>query len=408
MNIPFFIARRYLISKKSHNIINIISVISLVGVMVGSMALVIVLSVFNGLETLVERNFSAVTPDAIISPKQGKFFVDDSLFIGKIAAIDGVAGVTRVLEDIALLTYEDKQFIAHLKGVENNYGFFNHFDTLITEGNFVLQSGAQSRAIVGADVIYRLGLNLASLKPLKAYYPNRYAKNLNDPLTAFNMDVLIPSGVFSIQTESNLSYAIVPIQFMQSLTQYPQNLSVLEIYFKEGASRKKVFNQIKSQVDSRYIIKDRYQQQEVLYKVMQMEKMVVFIILSFVLFLATFNIIGTITMLIIEKKKDVEILKNMGASQSLIQKIFIAEGILINLLGGGLGLVLGALVCFVQQQFGIITMGQTNAEYVVNAYPVEMRFFDFVLIFLVISITGVLSTWIPVKKIINASFRNSN
>ncbi len=372
--------------------------------MVGSMALVIVLSVFNGLETMVEKNFNSFNPDFVITSKQGKVFNQDSILIKKIEALEGVAGATKVLDDVALLTYESKQYIAHLKGVDPNFGKYNHFDTLLVDGKFVMQSGEINRAVLGAGVAYHLSLNLLSMKSITAYYPNRFAKNLSDPLTAFNTEILLPSGVFSAQTETDYSFVIVPISFMQELTQYDRQISGIEVQLLPKASVKKVQSELNKLMGEKFVVKNRFQQEEMMYKVMQMEKAAVFIILSFILFLATFNIIGTITMLIVEKKKDVEILKNIGADQRLIEKIFIAEGVLINLLGGLLGVALGAIICFVQQQFGLITMGQENAQYAVSAYPVEMRLTDFLLILAVISVTGVISTWIPVKQIIKSSF----
>jgi ABC-type lipoprotein release transport system permease subunit len=406
VNLPFFIARRYLISKKSHNIINIISAISLVGVLIGSMALIVVLSVFNGLESMVVKNFNAINPDFLITAKIGKVFEEDSLQIQKIKTIDGVSSVARVVDDVTLLTYEEKQYIAHLKGVDDNFGKTNHFDTLIIDGRFALHSGEINYVILGAGVATHLGLKLSSMKAIKAYYPNRLAKNLSDPLTAFNTEMLLPVGVFSAQTESDLTYAIVPLRYMQALTQYDNQLTSIEVYTKPNAKPKQIQTQLARLLGDKFEIKSRYQQEELMYKVMKMENLVVFIILSFILFLATFNIVGTISMLIIEKKKDVEILKNMGADKSLIENIFIAEGVLINLFGGGLGLIIGALICILQQQFGFITMGQDNARYAVNSYPVDMQLVDFLMVFGIITIFGFLSTWIPVKRIIKASFAN--
>lgn len=403
MSFPFYIARRYLISKKSHNIINIISVISLIGVMVGSMALVIVLSVFNGLESMVEKNFNSINPDFLISPSKGKVCNIDTSLTSKISSLDGVASVTLVLEDIAMLKYQDQQIIARLKGVDNSYGKFNHFDTLITDGKFILKSGDINRAVMGVGVAYNLGVNLNAMKGLTAYYPNRYSSNISD-ISAVNSETLLPSGFFSVQTESDITFVIVPLEFMQSLTQYQNQVTAYEVHVKSSSQQRKIDKEIKKIVGPSHIVKNRYEQEEVMYRIMQMEKIAVFIILSFILFLATFNIVGTITMLIIEKKRDIEILKNMGASKTLLERIFIAEGVLINLFGGGLGLILGALICLIQQHFGIITMGQTNAEYLVTAYPVKMSVVDFVLIFMVISVTGFLSTWIPVRRIIKSTF----
>jgi lipoprotein-releasing system permease protein len=242
------------------------------------------------------------------------------------------------------------------------------------------------------------------MKAIKAYYPNRLAKNLSDPLTAFNTEMLLPVGVFSAQTESDLTYAIVPLRYMQALTQYDHQLTSIEVYIKPDVKSKQIQAQLGRLMGDKFEIKSRYQQEELMYKVMKMENLVVFIILSFILFLATFNIVGTISMLIIEKKKDVEILKNMGADKSLIERIFIAEGVLINLFGGGLGLIIGALICILQQQFGLITMGQDNARYALNSYPVDMQLVDFLMVFGIITFFGFLSTWIPVKRIVKASF----
>ncbi len=371
--------------------------------MVGSMALVIVLSVFNGLESMVEKNFNSINPDFLISPSKGKVCNIDTSLTSKISSLDGVASVTLVLEDIAMLKYQDQQIIARLKGVDNSYGKFNHFDTLITDGKFILKSGDINRAVMGVGVAYNLGVNLNAMKGLTAYYPNRYSSNISD-ISAVNSETLLPSGFFSVQTESDITFVIVPLEFMQSLTQYQNQVTAYEVHVKSSSQQRKIDKEIKKIVGPSHIVKNRYEQEEVMYRIMQMEKIAVFIILSFILFLATFNIVGTITMLIIEKKRDIEILKNMGASKTLLERIFIAEGVLINLFGGGLGLILGALICLIQQHFGIITMGQTNAEYLVTAYPVKMSVVDFVLIFMVISVTGFLSTWIPVRRIIKSTF----
>lgn len=368
--------------------------------MVGSMALIVVLSVFNGLESMVVKNFNSFNPDFVITAKQGKVFDQDSLRILKIKKIEGVATAVGVLDDVTLLTYEEKQFIAHLKGVDDGFGKTNQFDTLIIDGRYALHSGEINHIVLGAGVAYHLGVNLMSMKSVKAYYPNRLAKNLSDPLTAFNSDALLPSGVFSVQTESDLSYAIVPLRFMQELTQYDNQVTSIEVSIHPSAHSKRIQKQLATIFGDGFEVKNRYQQEELLYKVMQMEKLAVFIILSFILFLATFNIVGTIAMLIIEKKKDIDILRNMGADRKLIEKIFLAEGVLINLFGGGLGLIIGSIICILQQQFEIVTMTQSNAQYLVNAYPVEMKPLDFLLVFGIVAVTGFLSTWIPVKRIL--------
>jgi len=399
LNLSFYISKRYLISKKSHNIINIISAISLVGVLVGTMSLIIVLSVFNGLESLVIKYYNSFNSDFVIQAKEGKVFSEKTFPFEKINKINGVASTIKIIDDIALLMYDEKQFIAHLKGVDDNFGKYNRFDSLVIDGKFKLHSGNLNYIIPGAGVASRLGINLVAYKSVKAFYPNRTATNLSDPLNSLNTGELVPSGVFSSQTDSDIEYAIVPLKFMREITGYNDELTSVEISILPKSNIDAIQDEITKILDSSFTIKNRFQQEEMLYKVMEMEKIAILIILSFILLLATFNIIGTLSMLIIEKKKDISILISLGANKSLIERIFLFEGILINMFGGFLGLILGSILCFIQQQFGIIKIGAENANYALTVYPVEMRFSNFLLVFGIATILGFISTWIPVKRL---------
>ena len=399
MNISLYIAKHYLFSKKSHNIINIISGISVLGFTVGTTALIVIMSVFNGFETVVVKLFNTFNPDILITAKEGKTFDVNTLPVEKIRQIPGVVYITDVIEENALLKYQDKQFIAIIKGVNPDYQKLSGLDTMIAQGEFTLEKDSNNFAIVGQGVAYNLGLTLNDyLNPLEIYVPRRGSQNFVNPLEAFNSGVLYPSGIFSIQQDYDVKYVITPIRFTRKLLDYDNEITSVEIGIAPDANRENVQEQINKIAGEKFVVKNRFQQQELLYKIMKSEKWAIILILSFILLIATFNIIGTLTMLILDKKKDIAVLWSMGADRKLIRKIFFTEGIMITLIGALLGIGIGAIVCWLQQRYGFVRMPDSGS-FVITAYPVNMKVLDFIYVFLIDMGIGVVTSWYPVRQI---------
>ena len=397
MNFQFFIAKRYLFSKKSHNVINLISQISIVGVATGTMALIVVLSAFNGLENLVISLFNAFDPDLKISIKQGKTFDLQDIPIEELKKIEGLAFYAEVLEESALLKYRDQQYIATIKGVGNDFVKMSGIDSMITDGQFVLEEHERSFAIVGQGVAYSLSISVNDLfNPLTVYVPKRGVKASIMATDAFKSKRIQVGGVFSIQKDFDIQYVIVPIAFARDLLQYDTDVSAIEIGIAPGADVDLVQLKIQGLLGEKYHVKNRYQQHDFLYKIMKSEKWAVFLILSFIIILAAFNSIASITMIILDKKKDIGILRSMGADAQLIKGIFLTEGLLISLIGNLSGLALGALICFIQYKFEIIKF---QGNFVADAIPVAMYATDFLYVFLTVFAIGLIAAWLPVRKI---------
>ena len=405
MNFQFFIAKRYLFSKKSHNVINLISQISIVGVATGTMALIVVLSAFNGLENLVISLFNAFDPDLKVSIKQGKTFDLQDIPIEELKKIEGLAFYAEVLEESALLKYRDQQYIATIKGVGNDFVKMSGIDSMITDGQFVLEEHERSFAIVGQGVAYSLSISVNDLfNPLTVYVPKRGVKASIMATDAFKSFFLSrmkskriqPGGIFSIQKDFDMQYVIVPIAFARDLLQYDTDVSAIEIGIAPGADVDLVQLKIQGLLGEKYHVKNRYQQHDFLYKIMKSEKWAVFLILSFIIILAAFNSIASITMIILDKKKDIGILRSMGADAQLIKGIFLTEGLLISLIGNLSGLALGALICFIQYKFEIIKF---QGNFVADAIPVAMYATDFLYVFLTVFAIGLIAAWLPVRKI---------
>ncbi|HIO68278.1 MAG TPA: ABC transporter permease [Flavobacteriales bacterium] len=397
MNFQFFIAKRYLFSKKSHNVINLISQISIVGVATGTMALIVVLSAFNGLENLVISLFNAFDPDLKVSIKQGKTFDLQDIPIEELKKIEGLAFYAEVLEESALLKYRDQQYIATIKGVGNDFVKMSGIDSMITDGQFVLEEHERSFAIVGQGVAYSLSISVNDLfNPLTVYVPKRGVKASIMATDAFKSKRIQPGGIFSIQKDFDMQYVIVPIAFARDLLQYDTDVSAIEIGIAPGADVDLVQLKIQGLLGEKYHVKNRYQQHDFLYKIMKSEKWAVFLILSFIIILAAFNSIASITMIILDKKKDIGILRSMGADAQLIKGIFLTEGLLISLIGNLSGLALGALICFIQYKFEIIKF---QGNFVADAIPVAMYATDFLYVFLTVFAIGLIAAWLPVRKI---------
>jgi lipoprotein-releasing system permease protein len=400
MNFPFYIARRYLVSKKSHNIINIISVISIAGVSIGTMALIIVLSVFNGFEKLVVSLFNAFNPDLQITVAAGKTFNSTTFPEDRVRKIPGVRYLTEVIEENALIKYKDKQYIVTMKGVSAEYQHMSGIDTMITAGKFLLKEGDKNFCVLGYGVAYYLGASIEDYQnPLTFYVPRRTASFAGIAENAFNSDIIFPSGFFSIQEDFDSKYVILPLGFVKNLLEYTNEITSLDVGIVKGSDADEIQKNISQLIGPKWVVKNRFQQQEALYKIMKSEKWAIFLILSFILLIATFNVIGSLSMLILDKKKDIAILQSMGATQPLVKRIFLLEGTLISFTGAVSGLILGGIICWLQQVFGFIRLGNAESTFVVSSYPVHMQLTDFLMVFIIVISIGMLAVLYPVYNI---------
>ena len=399
LSFSFYIAKRYLFSKKSHNAINIISGISAAGVGVGTMALVCVLSVFNGFESLIANMFSAFDPDLKITLTHGKSFDVNSPEMSEIRKLKSVAYFTEVVEENALLRFKDKQMPATIKGVSQDFRKMTRIDSIMYDGEFTLYDGAFQRAVPGIGVANILGLGTHFIDPLLIYAPKRTAKiNLLRPENSFNQVGTFISGVFSVQQlQYDDHYVLVSIDLARDLFEYDKNkVSSVELKFANGVDQEKIQKQIISKLSNRFQVKNRYEQQESFFKIMLIEKWITYLILCFILLIASFNIIGSLSMLIIDKKADIETLRNLGANNQLIKRIFLYEGWMISAVGAVFGIGLGTLLCLIQEHFGFLKLG---SGYVVDAYPVVTNLMDSVLVLVTVLLMGFLAAYYPVRYI---------
>jgi len=398
LNVPFYIAKRYLFAKKSRNAINIISAISVGGIAIGTMALIIILSAFNGLDDLVRSLFSTFDPDLKITVTEGKTFSSTHENIKKLSNQEGILFITEVIEENALLKYGDKQYIATIKGVSDDFVKMSRIDSMIYDGKFLLRDQKNNYALVGQGIASNLSIGLNFITPIQIYVPKRTKNVILTPDKAFNRKYIFPSGLFAIQQDFDSKYIIVPIEFAQDLLDYTTEISSIELKIDPSFDLDRIQNNIQTLLGTEFEVKNRYEQQEFVYKIMQSEKWAIFFILTFILIIASFNIIGSLSMLIIEKKKDIETLRNLGANLQLIRKIFLFEGWMISILGAVTGLILGSVVCIIQQQFGLVKI-QGGESFVINTYPVSMELPDFLFVFLTVLIIGYFAAWYPVRYI---------
>ena len=399
MRLPFFIARRYLFAKKSHNIINIISGISAGGIMVGTMALIIVLSVFNGFEHVIVSLFNTFDPDIRITLVEGKTFHEGDIAADRIKKLNGIVRYTDVLEENALLRCNNKQYFATIKGVSPEFQQSSGLDSMLVEGDMVLESKGEPYAVAGRGVAFYLGLNPQDLvHKLEIYVPRRGATAAR-PDEAFNSASLFTSGIFAIQDDFDSKYVLLPIDFTRELLNYTDEVTAVELGLKKGTETAPIQKELQAIVGPRFKVENRFQQQSTLYSLMKSEKLAVFFILGFILLIASFNVIGSLSMLIIEKKKDIKILGSMGADEKLIRRIFLVEGLLVTTLGALTGLILGAGICWVQQRFGLVKLQVSGGSFLIDSYPVSMQFFDFVMVFLTVFFIGLAAVILPVRNI---------
>ncbi len=396
----FWVAKRYLFSKKSHNAINIISGISAAGVSIGTAALICVLSVFNGFGTLIEGMFSAFDPDMKISLVEGKTFDANTPEFGKVKVLTNVASYAEVIEETALLSFDDRQMPARIMGVSDSFEKVTNIDSIIYDGRFQLFDGVSERAVAGIGVANKLGFNALMISPLQILAPKRTGKiNLLRPESSFNPASAYVSGIFVVnQPEYDDQYVLTSIRLAREIFEYDSTtVSALELKLNKTADLQKTRADIKALVGDRFKVQDKYEQQEDFFKITRMEKWITYLILSFILLIATFNIIGSLSMLILEKKDDIQVLRSMGADDKLMKRIFLFEGWMISILGAVVGILLGLIVILLQQHFGFLKLGGDN--YVVEAYPVVLLLSDVLITFVSVLVMGFLAALYPVKYI---------
>lgn len=405
MNLPFFIAKRYLLSKKSHNAINIISWISVGGITVGALALIVVLSVFNGFENLVISLYNTFDSDIRITAAKGKSFDPSELPLDKFRKIKGYLYDTEVLEENVLLKYGDKQFIGTFKAVNESYLKYSRLDTMLVAGDYTLDKGGRAFALIGQGVAYFLSVNINDFAtPISLYVPKKKARfNMLNPEDAFSRESVFPSGIFSVQQEIDSKYILIPIPFARNLLDNEKQVNAIELGFTKE-QRVAAEAEIRKLAGDKFVVQNRYQQHEMLYKIMRSEKWAIFLILSFILVIATFNVIGSLTMLIVEKKKDIAILFGLGAQVKTVRKIFITEGLLITAAGAVVGLVLGFVICYLQSEFGFVKL-EGQGSFVIDAYPVKMQAVDFLLVFVTVMVIGLIAAWMPAHQLLKNTFR---
>ena len=401
MNLPFYIAKRYLFSKKKHNAINIISGISVCGVALATMALVCTLSVFNGFQDMVATLFTAFDPELKITVREGKVFDGRD---ERILAIRGMAEVdvfTEVLEENAMVQYKERQTMATLKGVEDNFEQLTAIDSILYgAGQFMLADEVVDYGVMGVELVSTLGTGLQFVYPLQVYMPKRSGRvNMSNPAASFNMDYLYSPGVvFAVnQQKYDSQYILTSIDYVRRLLDYTTEVSAIELKLQPNTNINSFKSKLQTLLGDEFVVKNRYEQQADVFRIMEIEKLISYLFLTFILLIACFNVIGSLSMLIIDKKDDVLTLRNLGASDKLISRIFLFEGRMITLSGAVVGIVLGLALCLVQQHFGIITLGGGGNSFIVDAYPVSVHWTDIVLVFATVVIVGFLSVWYPVR-----------
>ncbi len=400
MNFPFYIARRYLFSKKSHNAINVISAISVCGVALATLALVCTLSVFNGFQDLVASFFTAFDPELKITAAQGKVFDGQDPAVRQLRDWPEVAVFSESVEDNAMVQYQDRQAMVVIKGVEDNFDRLTPIDSILFgRGEPLLHDEVANYAIPGIQLLSTLGTSIRFLDPLEVYAPKRGAKvNLANPAASFTTGSLFSSGlVFAVNQEKyDASYILTSISFARRLFQYTTEVSSIGLKLQPGTDTDALQRRIQQAIGHKYKVENRYEQQADTYRIMEIEKLISYLFLTFILAVACFNVIGSLSMLIIDKRDDVVTLRNLGASDRQITRIFLFEGRMISFFGAFAGIVLGLLLCWLQQTYGLISLGDSGA-FVVDAYPVSVHATDVVLVFVTVLVVGFLSVWYPVQ-----------
>ncbi len=401
MNVSFFIARRYLFSKKSHNAINVISMISVCGIAIATMAMVCVLSVFNGFGGIVEGMFSAFDPDLKITVKEGKVFDWHTAEFEKALQLDGIQMISESLEENALFMFDDSQVPVLMKGVSEEFRLMADMEKLVLDGTFRLREDVVDYTTLGSGLAVTLGARPGFINPIEIYAPKRNERvNLANPAAAFNRGYVQIGGVFSLNTpQYDEQMALVPIALARDLFQYEDEVTSLDIQLAPGTSVGRVKREIQAIVGDRFLVEDRFEQQRESYRMLQIEKWVTFLILAFILLIAVFNVVGSLSMLIVEKEEDIRSLRHMGASNELVSRVFLYEGWLITFIGIIAGIVLGLVLCLLQQHFGLLRLSDIPGAYIIDAYPVIVKFSDIAIVFGIVSLIGLLTVLYPVNNL---------
>ena len=387
-------------SRKSRNAINIISIISVLGVATGTAALIIVLSVFNGFDGLLKNLYSTFDPDIKITCDTSKTFTPDSLQLKALSQIQGIETYSFTLEENALIEYDEQQMIATMKGVDENYALVTGVDSMIVDGDFLLNYIEKPVSVVGRAIAGRLNLGLDMAIPMKIHIPSRTSEmkgNFQDVTSLINTKHIYPIGVFAIQQDYDEKYIIVPLNFAREILEYDTDISAIEVKLKSDIPIVTVKEEIQNAFGAEFLVADRSEQHAFLFKVMRSEKWAIFMIMVFIVIIASFNIVGSLTMLIIDKKNDIIILQSLGSKAESIRKIFFFQGLFITLIGALLGLFIGGIVCWVQQSFGVISLG--GGSYIIDAYPVAMKTLDLFTVFIAVVLIGLAASWFPVHYI---------
>ena len=400
MNFPFFIAKRYLFSKKSRNAINVISAISACGVALATLAMVCTLSVFNGFQDMVATFFTAFDPQIKITSVKGKVFDGSEPVFAEIRTMPEVAVYSESVEDNAMVQYKGRQAMAVIKGVEDNFDKLTPIDSILFgRGELILHDEVVDYAIPGLQLLSTLGTGIRFLDPLEIYAPKRGSRiNMSNPMSSFVSDQLFSSGLtFTVNQEKyDASYIITSIGFARRLFQYTNEVSAVNLRLTQDADENTVIKKLKEKLGDDFRVQNRYEQQADTFRIMEIEKLISYIFLTFILMIACFNVIGSLSMLIIDKKNDVQTLRNLGASDSQIVRIFLFEGRMISFIGAVSGVIIGLALCLIQQEYGIISLG-TAGSFIVDAYPVSVHAWDIVLVFATVLIVGFISVWYPVR-----------
>ena len=383
---------------------HIISWVSLFGVAIGTAALILVLSVFNGFENLVLSMYNSFDPHLKITTTEGKIFNPDEVS-ALLLTVEDIENSALVLEEKVLLKYQEKEYIATAKGVSEEYLQMTNFDSLLIDGEYINGFESNNVAVVGRGVAYYLSMGVGSIfEQLNVFIPNRNPKTLLNPTTAFKQSAVVPVGVFGVQAEVDAEYIITPLLFVQQLSERNNEVSAIEIKLKDEGDMLIIQQQLQMVLGEMYKVKNRLEQQEFLYKILNTERLAIFLILTFIMIIATFNIIGALSMLMLDKKKDISTLRSLGCTVQDIQSTFFKKSMLTIVLGIALGLILGIGIAFLQQTFGFISMG--GGSFVINTYPVAIVFTDVLLVSTIVFIIGLLASWYPAKLLSKKLFKN--
>ena len=405
MNLSLFIAKRYLVSKKSNNAINIISWISIVAIAITTAALIIILSAMNGLTAVVQDLYQAMEPELKITALNSKYIKSTDDVLTKIKSINGIKTISYSIEENALIKLEDKQAVITVKGVDEQFKTLTRFDTLVEEGTYKLNYNNQYFGVFGKGVVYKLDINLNDfISPISIYAPKRGKTESINPEDAFNKLTVSPAGVFTINDDFDFKYVLVDLKAAQELFDCPNEFTTIELGLVDGTQVSEIQEVLQTTLGNNYSIKTRYQANDVLFKTLETEKLWTFLILSFILIIATFNIIGALTMLIIEKKKDIKTLYSMGADKGLVQRIFMAEGLLITGVGAIAGLIIGFTICLAQQKFHFVTFDE---KYVIPYYPIKIMVKDFIWIITLVMGIGTIAAIYPIRVFTKNDLINS-